>query len=111
MPDNRPIPKFRDEAHFQRELIIELKQFGWVYWHDNDSRRNRSGWPDMAIFHPIRKEHHFWELKMPGRFPSKVQVQFIETMRVCGLNAAVKYPDDWWDMLDIISGDLGGNVR
>lgn len=37
------------EADFQRAVIDLAKLRGWRVWHDNDSRRNAAGLPDLIM--------------------------------------------------------------
>jgi hypothetical protein len=37
------------EADFQRAVIELAKLRGWRVWHDNDSRRNAAGFPDLIM--------------------------------------------------------------
>lgn len=37
------------EADFQAQVIELAESLGWACWHDNDSRRNRAGLPDLEL--------------------------------------------------------------
>jgi hypothetical protein len=36
------------EAQFQEALVEYAELWGWLVWHDNDSRRNDAGFPDLV---------------------------------------------------------------
>lgn len=55
------LDELTDEATFQAWVIDYAKQHGWRWWHDNDSRRNKRGLPDLLM---VRGSHLiFAELK------------------------------------------------
>lgn len=37
------------EADLQRTIIEAADYGGWLVFHDNDSRRNRAGFPDLTL--------------------------------------------------------------
>jgi hypothetical protein len=37
------------EAGFQEAVTDLASLHGWRWWHDNDSRRNKSGFPDLVL--------------------------------------------------------------
>lgn len=48
------------ERDLQASLIAIAQAYGWRHWHDNDSRRNQGGWPDLALWHPLRAKRNIW---------------------------------------------------
>jgi len=51
------------EAQLQQMVIDLAKWCGYFYFHDNDSRRNRRGFPDLTLVHQRNGRLIFAELK------------------------------------------------
>ena len=51
------------EKALQTAVIDLAKWSGWMVWHDNDSRRNSPGWPDLVLVHTRTGRMVFAELK------------------------------------------------
>lgn len=51
------------EAQLQACVIDAAKRGGWLWWHDNDSRRNKAGFPDLVLLHAKTGRLVFAELK------------------------------------------------
>lgn len=51
------------EAELQETITDALEAFGWYWFHDNDSRRNNSGFPDLIAVHPASHVLLVYELK------------------------------------------------
>ena len=63
-----------NEAALQQLLIDAAELNGWLVFHDNDSRRNAAGFPDLVLVKPprvlflelksevgrVRPEQHVW---------------------------------------------------
>ena len=49
------------EADLQTLIVDVAEQCGWLVFHDNDSRRNNPGFPDLVLVKPPRVV--FMELK------------------------------------------------
>lgn len=48
-PDAPPDPRLLEsEATFQRAILSYLDAFGWIAFHDTDSRQSRVGFPDLV---------------------------------------------------------------
>lgn len=76
MPRRRPttLSDYQTETQFQNSIIDYAKLRGWLVFHDNDSRRNRAGFPDLVLAREgevvfaelksqhgrIRPEQHQW---------------------------------------------------
>ncbi len=62
------------EAELQQLLTDAAEMHGWLVFHDNDSRRNAAGFPDLVLVKPprvlflelkseigrVRPEQHVW---------------------------------------------------
>lgn len=42
------------ERQLQESVQTLAEYLGWWVWHDNDSRRNKAGWPDLVLIRPGR---------------------------------------------------------
>jgi hypothetical protein len=51
------------EAELQQLLIDAAELNGWLVFHDNDSRRNVAGFPDLVLVHGRHGRVLFLELK------------------------------------------------
>lgn len=80
------------EADFQRAVTDLLDTLGLRYWHDNDSRRNKAGLPDLIIVCPAGV---LWrELKTErGRVTSE-QREWLTDLHSAGQDADVWRPRD-----------------
>lgn len=102
------------EAAWQRRVEGLLGYYGWTFFHDQDSRRNRRGFPDIAAhrltdlqeLHPDpitvpTAEVLFAELKAAGtkygrRGADRNQAQWIRALALAGVEAYVwTLPDDY----------------
>lgn len=94
------------EAQFQKAVMGAADTFGWLAYHDVDSRRNRAGFPDLVLAR--------WERAGPG---ARVIFAELKTERgklrpeqrrwadVLGCSRAEYYvwrPSDWDTVLDIL---------
>ena len=89
------LPKLT-EAEFQSQVNALLDLEGWDYIHIPDSRQVQATLPgltDIIAFRPPRKLAI--ELKVRPNKPTSEQLYWLETMRLCGFEVYVIYPDDW----------------
>jgi len=69
------------EAELQRLVTEAAEMAGWLVFHDNDSRRNVAGFPDLVLVKPPRVA--FVELKSEtGRLRAE-QTTWLEALEVC----------------------------
>jgi hypothetical protein len=54
------------EAQLQAAILDLCKWTGWAVFHDNDSRRNTPGFPDLVLVHRETGRTLFRELKAAG---------------------------------------------
>lgn len=94
------------EAHFQGRVKELAELQGWLYFHDEDPRRNKPGFPDVVVTHPAWAITYFWELKTEqGRVRPK-QAQWIAALHRSGLRAAIYRPSDWPEIALRLKGHL-----
>lgn len=92
------------EADFQQSITEAAEALGWLVWHDQDSRRNRAGLPDLICIHPGQRRVLWLELKREtGRVRSE-QMAFLVLLQAVGQEAHLVRPSD----MDLVIGLLGG---
>jgi len=80
------------EADFQEALVEYAEMWGWLVWHDNDSRRNDAGFPDLVMVKGGKII--FAELKRQKRYTIKPkQLEWIEAL---GLAAGPNVMATFW---------------
>lgn len=100
MKPDKPLTFQVTEAQFQNAVIEMATRLGWETWHDNDSRRNQGGLPDLICVHA---EHGVvWlELKtMKGRV-RPMQQYWLDLLTTAGERAYLVRPSDM-DMLEAL---------
>lgn len=80
------------EADFQERIVDYCDVLGLLVFHDNDSRRNRAGFPDLVI---VGTMTIFVELKTDKGKMSDKQVEWNERLRASGEKAFLWRPSDW----------------
>lgn len=100
MTPSRPqLPMSEDD--FQIRILGYCKLLGLLVFHDYDSRRNESGFPDLVI---VGKRVLFVELKKEdGRVKPKQQV-WLNRLEAAGAHAQVWRPSDWDTVKAILQG-------
>ena len=97
----KPAPPL--ERDFQK-AIVELAQWNqWDVSWTHDSRHSPAGWPDLVLMRP--PVILFRECKRDAR-PSRVtddQRRKLGLLRACGLDAGVWTPDDWDEIVKILT--------
>lgn len=88
-----PLAPHVTEAQLQRAIIDMATALGWTCWHDNDSRRNVAGLPDLICVHPTHGLV-FIELKtVKGRL-RQAQREWLDLLTQAGQRAYVIRPTD-----------------
>lgn len=89
-----PPPLTVSEAAFQTLVVDLARWLGWACWHDNDSRRNDAGWPDLVL---VRDERMIVaELKTErGRLRAEQAYWMRLLLRVQGVEYRLWRPRDW----------------
>ena len=81
----------------ERQFMGKVEQLaeycGWWVWHDNDSRRNRAGWPDLVLLRPGRLI--FAELKTDTGKLSAEQRRILSMLKMAGQEVYVWRPTDF----------------
>ena len=91
------------EAEFQREVMEALERRNWCAWHVPDSRRMRSGLPDVIAVHPSIPRLVCLELKGRRTPITDTQRLVIQVMaRIPGVYARIVRPADWPAVLEEI---------
>jgi hypothetical protein len=80
------------EDDLLRSCIDLCKWLGLLYFHDNDSRRNRAGYPDLTIVG--QAGHMFRELKAERGRLRPEQSDWIARLRQGGADVDVWRPAD-----------------
>ena len=82
------------EKGFQGTVVELAKRTGWVPWHDQDSRKNEPGMPDLILIRPPRVL--FAECKTKGGKLSADQSFYAAILRECpGVEYYIWRPADW----------------
>lgn len=82
------------EAAFQRQIENLAGFYGWhLQYHTFDSRRSHAGWPDLVLCRP--PEILFLELKAEKTRVRPEQLEWIEALTACGLEAGIFRPTDF----------------
>jgi hypothetical protein len=81
----------------ERQFMGKVEQLaeycGWWVWHDNDSRRNRAGWPDLVLLRPGRLI--FAELKTDTGKLSAEQRRILSMLKMAGQEVYIWRPTDF----------------
>lgn len=79
------------EAAFQSAITDLCDLLGLRYWHDNDSRRNRAGLPDLLI---VGKGVLWAEIKREDGRLRPEQAAWLSALRLAGAEVHVWRPSD-----------------
>lgn len=79
------------ERDFQRLVEDLASAHGWSHWHDNDSRRNRRGFPDLLLLRGPRLV--VAELKVGRGVTKPEQRMWLRRFAAVGAYTAVWRPD------------------
>lgn len=86
------IAAYQTHAQFQTAVVDYLTIRGWECWHDNDSRRNKAGLPDLLCL----RERCVWvECKTERDRLRPEQRRFIARLKAAGQEVHVWKPRDW----------------
>ena len=91
------------EAQLQRTIEEMSIRLGWEFFHDNDSRRNKAGLPDLLLVHPTHGVR-WLELKtVKGRVRPQQQY-WMDLLAMAGQRVYLIRPD----MMDLVERILHG---
>ena len=93
------------ERELQDTVVEMAERLGWETWHDNDSRRNKPGFPDLLLVHPERGAIWF-ELKSQAGRVRPEQRYWLDLLTAAGQRAMVVRPRD----LDAVERLLRGET-
>lgn len=100
-----PAPPRADisEDDLQR-LVVDLAAYcGWLCWHDNDSRTNAAGLPDLLL---LRKSRMLWrELKTARGRVRPEQADFGARLLAAGQDWAIWRPADWTIIVETLTAE------
>lgn len=89
------------EKEFQGQVVDLALLRSWRVWHDNDSRRNAAGLPDLLLLRPPRLL--FVELKAEkGRLSAEQRAWQDELGRCPGVETYVWRPGDWPEIEEVL---------
>ena len=99
------------EAQLQHTVVTMAEYLGYECWHDNDSRRNKAGLPDLLCVKPATDATpgavYWFELKtMRGRL-RPAQRYWIDLLRGAGEQVYVVRPSD----VDAVERLLRGEIE
>lgn len=80
------------EADFQRRITDLCDWLGLRYWHDNDSRRNKAGFPDLVI---VGNGVVFLELKAERGRVRPEQQEWHDDLKRAAAEVYIARPSDW----------------
>ena len=83
------------EADLQASVIDLARRTRWLYFHDNDSRRNKAGLPDLLLVHPETGRVIFAELKSDTGKLRPEQKQWIDALVRGGHHVVTWRPEHW----------------
>lgn len=93
----------REEADFQAQVVELAETLGWACWHDNDSRRNRAGLPDLELLRGATMLR--LELKTEKGIVSPAQEAYIDRLKqIKFVYAAVCRPRHWDEIAETLRG-------
>lgn len=81
------------EKDFQASIVEVAQLYGWLVWHDVDSRKNAPGMLDLILAHPLG-DFLMWECKTEKGRVRTEQKQWIAALVASGLEASIVRPSD-----------------
>lgn len=81
------------EKEWQTTVTDLAKVYGWMVFHQLDSRGTEAGWPDLVLIRP--PECLFVELKSERGRVRPEQSLVLESLAACGLEVYVWRPAGW----------------
>ena len=97
---------YATEAEFQSWVVKCGERHGWTIWHDNDSRRNDPGFPDLVCAHP-KLGLMFMELKTATGRVRKEQQAWIDLLDNAGVWVLVWRPANQDVIEEVFRDGLG----
>lgn len=94
------------ESDLQAAVVDLATVYGWLHYHTHDSRRSNPGFPDLVLWHPVKRRTLFVELKSSRGVIRHDQTKVMETLRQAGNVVHLWRPADW--LLGIVEHELRG---
>lgn len=92
----------RREAEFQSEVIRWATKFGWMHYHNPDSRRSTPGFPDLVLLHPDVGRLLFAEMKTEKGRVRPAQERWLDGLTNAGQQTALWRPSQLHDVIDAL---------
>lgn len=88
-----------DERAWTKQVVELATLLGWRRYHTWRSKHSAAGWPDEAL---CRDRLILAELKMQGKKPSAVQVEWLDALARAGSEAYLWWPSDLEEIARIL---------
>lgn len=96
----------QDEKSFTKAVLEAARALGWLAAHHHDSRRqvrpgvfvgdkDATGFPDIFLVHPKKKQALALELKVHKGRTRPEQVEWIDALDKAGIPSFIVRPQDW----------------
>lgn len=93
----------REETEYQNQIIELAEPLGWAVWHDNDSRRNHGGFPDLELLRGVTMLR--LEIKTEDGKVQPAQEAYIARLKkIKFVYADVIRPGDWDELIKVLEG-------
>lgn len=97
------VPPHVSEAGWQTVVVNIATMYGWLTYHNPDSRRMLAGWPDLALVHQAWRRLVVVELKKRGGRVRPDQRVCLRALAAAGTETALWRPAD----IDTVIAVLG----
>lgn len=105
----RRLDQGMSERDFQTLVVNLARTYKWEVSHQYDSRRTRSGMPDLELWQP--GVYMKRELKTDDGVLSPAQVKTIEGLKAAGVDVDVWRPADWERIVRELSAPRRRRIR
>lgn len=99
------------EKDLQTAVTAIADLYGWLSFHDHDSRRNRAGFPDLVLLHPLTGRLLFRELKTEKGRVRPEQQGWLDALILGNHDAAIWRPRHLHDGTITAALQAGGGGR
>lgn len=95
------------EHEFQRRVTDLCDWLRLTWYHVTDSRKDKSGFPDLVIVGKQDRGVVFAELKSSNGKVSMAQEKFLGDLRHAGARVYLWRPEDWPQVQNVLKGLAG----
>lgn len=81
---SKPFAHLITERALQSIVERELREWGWLPYHTRYSMMSKGGFPDVVAAHAGFKVVVYAELKRDGLKPTRMQCEWLDTLRDAG---------------------------